>query len=394
MDYKYYAGDFIYLNNRFVKDMVVVSDTFGKIDNILPISEVDKSKIINVNGAIIPGFVNTHCHLELSHMKGKVDTGTSLLPFLKNVVSFRDIDQDVINQAIIDADIEMHNNGIVAVGDISNKADTAMVKSKSKIAYYTFVENFDFLQDNMAGSIFEQYKEVFDKQSDIGYNKKSMVPHAPYTVSKSLFQKINDFNPDQCTVSVHNQETEEENKLFSEKTGQFVDFYKGFGFPLDEFKSLGQSAIHYLLQNMNPKNRIIMVHNTTTKREDIIAAQQWNPKIYWATCPNANLYIENRLPDYQAFLDTEAIVTIGTDSLTSNWQLSILEEIKTIQKYCSYVPLELCIQWGTINGAESLGYSDQLGSIEIGKQPGLLCIDISISNNRFVLNSTEVKRLA
>jgi cytosine/adenosine deaminase-related metal-dependent hydrolase len=76
------------------------------------------------------------------------------------------------------------------------------------------------------------------------------------------------------------------------------------------------------------------------------SANMWNKNIFWATCPNANLYIENRLPDYKIFLDADAIVTIGTDSLTSNWQLSIWEEIKTIRKYQSFVKLESFIDLG------------------------------------------------
>ncbi|MBK7224781.1 MAG: hypothetical protein IPH96_04915 [Saprospiraceae bacterium] len=76
----------------------------------------------------------------MSHMKGKVDTGTGLIPFLKSVVSFRNVDQNIIDEAIIKADQEMFLNGIVAVGDISNKTDTIAVKSKSKIQYYNFIE--------------------------------------------------------------------------------------------------------------------------------------------------------------------------------------------------------------------------------------------------------------
>ncbi len=391
MTNKLYTADYLFIDKKFVTDQVIVKDTFGKIVDIIPSNAVEDSQVIRLKGAIIPGLINTHCHLELSHMKGKVDTGTSLLPFLNNVVSFRNIDQDIINQAIIDGDLEMYKNGIMAVGDISNKADTAMVKSKSKIAYYTFVENFDFLQDTMAESTFTQYKDVFDQQSDIGHNKKSMVPHAPYTVSKSLFEKIKSFNPDQCTISVHNQETPEENMLFMAKTGQFIDFYKRFGFSMDTFEPMGQTAIHYLLQNLNRNNKVLFVHNTTTTKADIEAAQIWNPKVYWASCPNANLYIENRLPNYQSFLDSNAKVTLGTDSLTSNWQLSIIDEVLAIQKYCSYVPLEVCLQWATINGAEALSYDDFLGSITIGKQPGLVNIDVEKRADKYVLKSSNVQ---
>lgn len=126
------------------------------------------------------------------------------------------------------------------------------------------------------------------------------MPHAPYSVSRSLFQKINDFNPQSgITVSIHNQETPPEESLFQNKTGGFLDFYGKFGISLDQFNPTGKSSIHYALQNMNPANRTIFVHNTLTSREDVAAAQAWGKSVFWASCPNANLYIENRLPNYR-----------------------------------------------------------------------------------------------
>jgi len=318
-------------------------------------------------------------------MKGKVDTGTGLLPFLKNVVTFRDINQDIIDHAIKDADDEMYMNGIVAVGDISNKIDTSHVKSESRMNYYTFVEMFDFLQPSLTDSTIQQYKPVMQGQSIERYNKKSYVPHAPYTVSPDLFNFINENNLSSQTISIHNQETLDENELFETGTGGFMDFYKGFGFTLDHFKPTGKSSIHYILANLKPEFKTIFVHNTLTTRNDIQSALSWNKQCFWATCPNANLYIENRLPDYKVFTETNAKVTIGTDSLTSNWQLSTWEEIRTIRKYQSYLPLETLLTWATINGAEALGYEDRLGSITVGKRPGLVLVegqDVLSHNNR------------
>jgi aminodeoxyfutalosine deaminase len=381
-----FSADYIFTEDaKLTAGKVIVTDSSGKILSIDSTDDHDGSSVHFFNGLIVPGFVNTHCHLELSHMKGKVDTGTGLLPFLKNVVSFRDINQDIIDQAIKDADEEMYLGGIVAVGDISNKVDTSKVKSGSRMDYYTFVEMFDFLQPSMTGATIEQYKSVMQGQSVEKYNKKSYVPHAPYTVSPDLFAFINENNQSGQTISIHNQETPDENELFETGTGGFVDFYKSFGFTLDHFKTSGKSSMHYTLDHLYPKFKTIFVHNTMTTREDIYSALAWNQQCFWATCPNANLYIENRLPDYKVFSDTNAKVTIGTDSLTSNWQLSVWEEIRTIRRFQSYLPLETLLTWATINGAEALGYEDRLGSITIGKTPGLVLVegqDMSNHNNR------------
>ena len=383
------TADYIYpISSQPIEKGVLVIDKDGKILSIDERSAHDPASLEIHKGILVPGFVNTHCHLELSHMKGKVNTGTGLIPFITNVVSYRDVDQELIMEAIKKGDQEMYDNGIVAVGDISNKVDTAVCKSKSKINYYTFVEMFDFLQDAGAAGEYEKYKAVFDDQASGNGNQKSCVPHAPYTVSKELFRMINETNPDDCTVSIHNQETPPENELFQSKTGGFIDFYAGFGITMDSFNANGKSSIHYALAHMNPKSRTLFVHNTLTTKEDIAAAHTWSNKVYWATCANANLYIENRLPNYQNFLDTDARMTIGTDSLTSNWQLSILDEMQTITRFQSYVPMETLLRWATLNGAEALGMADSLGSFEVDKTPG-----INLLTSAALLDAT-VKKLA
>lgn len=371
---------------------VIVVEEDGTILSVDQMDQHDAGGVEKYEGIIVPGFVNTHCHLELSHMKGMADTGTGLLPFLKTVVNFRDFPEAEILEAIDQADQYMYDQGIVAVGDISNKLDTAARKEKSEIRYHTFVEMFDFLQDGSADTTYQQYEPVFAGQSAGGGNCKSYVPHAPYTVSHRLFRMIRELNAGKdITVSIHNQETPHEDELFLTKTGGFHEFYRNFNIPLNEFSATGKTAIHYALENMDPTHRTLFVHNTMTRPEDIQTAHAWSDQVYWATCANANLYIENRLPNYQIFLDNQARMTIGTDSLTSNWQLSVLEELKTIARFQSYVSFETLIRWATLNGAEALGFADSLGSIEAGKKPGLNLLNMDAELK--LTSNTKVEKL-
>lgn len=388
------TADLVYtLEGHDPKDTVVVIDDDGVILDVTSRSAHDPSTLKEYKGIITPGFINGHCHLELSHMKGLVNTGTGLLPFLESVVKYRDFPDEVIFQAIADQDEYMRDSGIVAVGDISNKIDTARTKKESDIAYYTFVEMFDFMQPSLTQKTIDQYRNVYDQQSDDGHNQKSYVPHAPYTVGSELYRFIKEHNADAKTISIHNQETRHEDQLFKSKSGGFKAFYSGFGFSLDDFISTGRSSLQSTLNHLNPKNNNIFVHNTQSTREDIAFAHAWSDQVYWATCPNANLYIENQLPDYQSFLDEDAKMIIGTDSLTSNWQLDIWEEIKTIRRYKSFVPLDTLIQWACINGARALGYDDRLGSIARGKQPGIVHVDALVSEDQEDISSSEAKRI-
>jgi cytosine/adenosine deaminase-related metal-dependent hydrolase len=355
--------------------VVLITNDEGEILSLEPLSQHDPSAVEHLGGILIPGFVNTHCHLELSHMKGKVNTGTGLIPFITGVVTQRNAPAEAIAEAIEQAEAEMLAGGIVALGDISNTIDTFPQKARGRMRYHTFLELFDFLQEQGAEKTYQDGLAVYQQLALAAGSKASIVPHAPYSVSKSLFEKINAGNPDSgVTISIHNQETPPEQSLFLDKTGGFLEFYGNFGISLEAFQATGKTSIHYALAHMNPLNRTLFVHNTLSSAEDIQAAQAWSPHTYWATCPNANLYIENRLPNYQVFLDTQARVTIGTDSLTSNWQLSVLEELKTIARYQSYVPFHDLLRWATLNGAQALGFDDTLGSFDKGKTPGIVQI--------------------
>ena len=384
-----YTGDGGYLTNT-----IIVLDDKGWIVDLLQDSQIEATKVKSFQGIITPGFINTHCHLELSHMKSKVATGTSLIPFISNVVKFRDVDQSIVDAAIIEADKNMYQEGIVAVGDISNKADTARVKTSSKIQYYTFVEMFDFMQASMTAASIEQYEEVYKQHSNINGNKKTRVPHSPYTVSENLYTHIAENTTDQETISIHNQETAPEKEMFEFGTGEFFEFYKNFGFPLRDFKATGKTSIHYIIDNLPTDRKVLLVHNSLSTEKDIAAAETHFDEVFWATCPNANLYIENRLPKYQNFKNQNAKLTIGTDSLTSNWQLSVLEEIKTILKYCSYLSFDEVLQWATLNGAQALSFDDVLGSIAKGKKPGLVHIDALIKGEEILISNSTASRIS
>ena len=134
-----------------------------------------------------------------------------------------------------------------------------------------------------------------------------------------------------------------------------------------DFDPLGITSLEYAMRHMDPKHRTLLVHNTTSTAEDVERVKMWNEHVFWVTCPNANLYIENQLPDYQDLIEAGAVMAIGTDSLTSNWQLSVLEEMKTIQRYNSFITTDQLVQWASWNGARALGVEDRLGCVEAGK---------------------------
>lgn len=370
---KKFKADYVFpVNADPIKNGVITVDDYGKIiaiENGLTPPPDDGIAIETLSGIICPGFINTHCHVELSHLKDKIAPKKGLVNFIKNVQSFRNTDEAAVLAAAEQADAEMYKNGIVAVGDISNTAITAPLKQNSKLYYHTFIEVFGFLPDK-ASEIFHTALALCD---DFKATSHSITPHAPYSVSKELFKHIYKLceGKGPNLLSIHNQESEEENKLYRYKTGDFLELYNFFKLDISSFKPQARNSIQTIIPLLSNKQKILMVHNTYTNLKDIYFAKRFDRKIHWCFCPNANLYIENQLPKVDLFVGQGFNITLGTDSLASNSKLCLLSEMRTLQEKFDELSLEQLIQWGTINGARFLGIDDDKGTIEIGKTPGL-----------------------
>ena len=353
-----------------IKNGVVIIDDTGQIISVTEDIPPDKLhlEVEKLEGVLCPGFINTHCHLELSHLKTKITQGDGLINFIKNIQQFRTDEANNAEAAAIAADTEMYDNGIVAVGDIVNSNLTVALKSRSKLYYHTFVEVFGFVP--------QRAKEVFDTAVQLHKEFKpgpcSITPHAPYSVSKELFKLVKKYSDDnENLLSVHNQECEDENKFFRYKLGRFNELYAHFNIDISFFKPLARNSVQSVLPLLSSRQNILLVHNTCTNLKDIYFIKRFDKTINWCFCPNANLYIEGVLPKVDLFVDQGFNITLGTDSLASNSKLCILSEMRTLQQHFPSLTLSRLLQWATINGAKFLGVDKDKGTLEPGKTPGL-----------------------
>ena len=355
---------------------VVVTTNDGTIVDLVPASEAGEDCKL-LDGILSPGFINAHCHLELSHLKGAIPTETGLSEFVKQIIPKRAAAQEIIDAAIEAAETEMYNNGIVAVGDICNTADTIAAKLKGKLAYYNFVEIYGL--DPLLASQKMNEGLLLQAQYKAAHLKAVLVPHAPYSVPSALLQLLAE-KYGSHTVSMHNQETKAENNFFENKTGAFVDMYARVGVDLDFFTPTKTTSLQSVLTFLKNAAKTIWVHNSFTSVSDINAVQATSTDAYWCLCPSANQYIENTMPPVQLLREQHANIVVGTDSYASNWSLNMLDELKRIQTHNPQVPLAEMLTWITSNGARALQMEDKLGSIEIGKKPGLVLIE-NLSEN-------------
>lgn len=394
MLYRKFKAHYLFTGKEFVDHTkVLITAENGVIQNIVDEKEAGDD-IEFFDGIISPGFINCHCHLELSHLKNVIESGTGLVDFLIKVVSFRGSDSNKMQSAIRDADTEMYEGGIMAVGDISNTTDSLQTKRESKIQYRNFIEVLGFTDENAIAAL-EPYLKVYHAFCEAGFPETtSIVPHAPYTISNKMFGLINDLSAKKI-ISIHNQETPAEDELYQTKTGDFFRMFQHLKMNTDFFKPSGTSSLQTYLPLLNRTKQVLFIHNTFTKKEDIDFAKQAslknNQTISWCLCANANLYIENKLPPVELFQKNNCNIVLGTDSYSSNWSLSILDEIKTLQKNFPAFVTEDLLQWATLNGAKALGFENDLGSFEKGKKPGIILI--KNTDGKMITPHAAVKRI-
>jgi len=360
------------------ENTVIIIDENGTIIDLVDEKTIDTSKIERFEGSIVPGFVNTHCHLELSYMKNKIESGQELHNFIKEVEKLKKPGDEEILQALKNADDEMLKNGIVAVGDICNTSNSFEYKTGSKLYYHNFLEIYAF-DETRAEVAFERGLKL---QSELTNKKQSSItPHAPYSASEKLLKLMSDHaQKNNSILTIHNQETEEEDLFFKEKKGTILERLKHFNIPTDNWKPTGKSSLQSTLPHLPKENKLLLVHNTFTSEEDILFANNHNKNISWCFCVNANLYIENKVPDINLFRKNNCNIALGTDSYASNWSLSIWDEIKSIQKHFPQIELEEILEWSTLNGAKFLGIENSFGTIEKNKKPGLNLISRDLKN--------------
>jgi cytosine/adenosine deaminase-related metal-dependent hydrolase len=368
------------------QNKVLVTDDRGVIEAVVSDEEAGEDTEW-VEGILMPGMINAHCHLELSHLKDVIPPHTGLIEFLCSVVTKRNFSKELIQKSIMDAEEEMYQNGIVAVGDIGNTADTAEVKSRSKIHWHNFVEVLSFT-DQQAVSQMQHYQDVVQAMQSISNTGQSrintsIVPHAPYSISPETFRMINQATAGQI-ISMHNQEHPAEDELYKTGGGDYLKLFRIFGMETSPFPVTGLSSVRSVLPYFNNGQTIFLVHNTFMPEEDLIwvteYSQKNNLKIVYCLCPNANRYIENRLPSVEMLTNHDVSLALGTDSYSSNWQLSIAKEMQVLLEQSS-LSKEQLLRMATSGGAAALGLNDLLGSFEKGKMPGIVQISSDFSRS-------------
>ena len=330
------------------------------------------------NGILVPGFTNAHCHIELSHLEGKFREATGMSGFIDQINALRESAPAEERQKAMRRQFEkLYAEGVSAMADISNCDESFAMKSEGPMYTRTFVEVFGSEPED-APTVIADARKLVEKAAAAGLDA-AITPHSPYTMSPDLLRMASAEGLKAGFISYHNQESQEEDDMIGFHRGPLYENYVNRH--LSVAPATGKPAVfHFLdqLQKVHPApfdEHILLIHNTVAREDSIRAAESVLHNCTWVTCPLSNIFIHRVMADLPLLMSMGVRIAVGTDSLSSNHVLSMVEEFKCIHSHYPQIPLQTVLTWACLNGAAALGKDSVLGSFEPGKRPGAVLID-------------------
>lgn len=382
-------------NERPVRDGAVVVDDRGTIHDVGRAAEVFPRHaglaVTRIQGAVLPGLVNAHTHIELSALRSRVPGGHGFVPWVEALIEARARLGADESAAAIDAAVdELDRAGTVAVGEVTNTLAAAKALEERGIRGWLFHEVFGLDRAAAMARLVEN-AEVHQSQRGTPRLRWAPAPHTLYTTHKDVVRAaLTRAREGQLRTSLH----------LAEHAGERTAIETGQG---DVVTWLGQRVPHapanwprvplfaYAAELGALAPHVLLVHLTDATRDEL--AQVSESGAHVVLCPRSNETIESRLPPLPDVLAAGVEPALGTDSLASNESLDVLADARTLLDRFPSVSAETLVRMATWNGAQALGLSN-LGRIEKGAYPGLLAIEGNVGDDpaRFVLEQVKAPR--
>ena len=377
---------------------------FGPASTIL--NQYPNETIYNYPGSVIlPGLINVHSHLELTILRGYLEN-LDFWEWIKKIshVKYKVLTLEDIGVSSLLGVCEAIRSGVTTLGDVVDLGPALDAFLQSGLRGIIYQEMFSPINSEAPRVMEELKKKIsrhkkkiinFDRnKSKITENVQSLLtlgisPHSPYTVSPTLFDLINKFSKlHQMPVCIHVAESVEETNLIKHGTGPISDGLADRGI---EWKVPGCTPVEYLERLGLLSNNVLLVHCIQLETSDYDILKRNNVSV--AYCPKSNFKLRTGFLNLNKMLQKEIEVGLGTDSVASNNNMDLFEEMRTAafspswlkkdeinrnnsrkeNQFCAYKALKMA----TLGGALSLGLSDSIGSIEVGKKADLISVDLT-----------------
>lgn len=333
---------------------------------------VDADTIDLGHVAILPGLVNAHTHLELSWMRGRIPPSDSMPAWAAQLIAMRREQGVDPPEPIATAAAEARAAGTALVGDVTNTLAADRLLGESQLAGAEFFEILGFSAATPAEQV-ALAQSTLDALARRSTWRRSVVPHAPYSVSPDLFRAIAATAGDR-PVSVHVGESREEMAFLQTGTGAWRDLLGRVGAWNDRWQAPACGPVEYLDRLGLVNDRLIAVHGTQLPDSEL--ARLAAARATLVTCPRSNRWTGAGVPPIDRFFASGVRVAIGTDSLASVEDLNLFGELAYVRQLAPHIPPRQLLTSATIAGAAALGFGSEYGTIEPGKRAELIAVRV------------------
>ena len=360
-----------------IEDGAVLVDDAGRIAALGPQSRVPTppgARSFEFAGAeLLPGFVNCHTHLELTHLAGRNAEG-EFPRWLLRIRALKDASTRGEFLAAAEAGVrDCWARGITCVADTGSTG--AVLETLARLGGRGMAYHEVFGPDPSRA---HEYFAEFERQLALlgqratGNAVLGLSPHAPYTVSEPLYRLVGDLaRRERLPLAVHIAESREETAFVRDGAGPFADALRARGI---EVKARRCSPIQYLMQLgvLQPATGGLCIHCVHVDDDDIRLLS--GAGVGLAHCPRSNAAHGHGRAPYAMFRDAGLRVGFGTDSAVSVGELDLWSEAAA-----AGLSPEEALPALTIDGARALGWASEIGSLEVGKAADLTVFPPSVS---------------
>ena len=317
------------------------------------------------DASLVPGLVNTHTHLELTHLADK-NAEREFAPWIRALRTLKDATTpDEFARAAERGVRDAWVAGVTCVADTGSTGAPleALARLGGRGIYYQEVFGPDPAQ---CAASMEELRRALDRLSPLATSPLSLgvSPHAPYTVSEPLYRAVADLaRRERCPLAMHLAESRAETELVRDGSGPFADALRARGFAV---RAQHCSPVQYLLRLgvLQRATGWLCIHCVQVDERDVAILRDSGAGV--AHCPRSNRAHGHGTAPLAAFRRAGLRVGLGTDSVVSVGDSSLLAEAAA-----AGLEGEDALRMLTIEGASALGLEREIGSLEVGKQADL-----------------------
>jgi len=336
--------------------------------------------------AVLPGLINAHCHLDYTCLRGKIPPQKCFADWIRaiNAEKAKLSPKDYV-ASINEGFAEAKRFGTTSVANLTAFPEL-IAQVSAPIRTLWFAELIDVRAPERANELIDLAIESLSETENWG-----LAPHALFTASKNLYRRCEEIAlHENILLTTHLAESREEMEMFRDASGPLYEFLKSIGrgmddcgseTPLEHFLRIRDSST--ALRSARNDNGWLVAHLNELAESDFKLLEQSKIKFHVVHSPRSHDYFRHSRFPFERLRALGFNICLGTDSLASNENLGLFDEMRTLQRSEPGISPDKILETVTVNAALALHQENVIGRIRPGFYADLISIPCSGSGNIF-----------